>query len=79
MSKSYLYLELEDGGRFEVDIKKSELLRLACCDCGLVHEIAFAIEKNGKLGIAMKRNSRATTARRKRTRAADTDKGEEEK
>jgi hypothetical protein len=46
-------------------MNNSELLRLACCDCGLVHEIAFAIEENGKLGVAMKRNARATAAMRR--------------
>ncbi len=65
MSESGPYLQLEDGARFEIDMEKSELLRLACCDCGLVHEIAFAIEENGKLGIAMKRNARATAAKRR--------------
>lgn len=48
----------------EIDIDK-ELLACACCDCGLVHDVAFAIEDNGKLGIAMRRNKRATAQLRR--------------
>lgn len=33
--------------------------KLACCDCGLVHDVYFRVQ-NGKLQWRMKRNSRAT-------------------
>jgi hypothetical protein len=51
------YVQRKDGDGFEVPV--GELYRLRCCDCGLVHDVAFAIE-NGKLGMAARRNNRAT-------------------
>ena len=33
--------------------------RLACCDCGLVHEMDFRI-KNGRVQFRARRNNRAT-------------------
>lgn len=41
-----------------------EILKMKCCDCGLIHKLAFAIEENGKLGIAIERATKL--ARRKR-------------
>ncbi len=41
-----------------------EIYRLACCDCGLIHDVVFVIEE-GKLAMAAKRNNRATAQRRK--------------
>lgn len=58
-----------DGKGLELEPHKRtkgafELLKFMCCDCGLVHTMSFAIEKNGNLGIAMKRNTRSTAAAR---------------
>lgn len=47
-----------------------ELLELICCDCKLVHRIAFAVEDNGNLGICMKRNVAATRAARRKYRVS---------
>jgi hypothetical protein len=58
------YPVIEDGKGFEVE--SGEIMRLACCDCGLIHDIAFAIEENGKIGVALKRNNRATAQRRRK-------------
>jgi len=58
------YKTLEDCEGIEINYKK-EILKFACCDCGLVHDMAFAIEEKGKLGIAFKRNNRATGQRRR--------------
>jgi hypothetical protein len=57
------YPVIEDGEGFEVE--NGEIMRLACCDCGLIHDIGFAIEENGKIGVALKRNNRATAQRRR--------------
>jgi len=62
--RSVNYEQLRDGGGFEVSAK-GEKIRFACCDCGLVHTMAFALEKNGNIGIALKRNVAATKYRRK--------------
>ena len=47
--------------------------RLACCDCGLVHETQFRAvkSKNGKFSVIfrVKRNNLATAAIRRRKRA----------
>jgi hypothetical protein len=58
------YQQLRDGDALELR-PKGEILRFACCDCGLVHKMAFAIEKNGNIGISWRRNIAATTNRRK--------------
>ena len=54
------------GEGFEIDIVGKQILQLACCDCGLVHDVGFAIEENGNLGIAIRRNEKETAKRRKR-------------
>lgn len=64
------YPRIIDGEGIELEPNKRikggfELLRFMCCDCGLVHTMGFAIEKNGNLGIAMERNQRATAAARR--------------
>ena len=55
------YKQRQDGEGFEVPL--GEVYRIACCDCGLVHDFVFIVE-DGKLGVAAKRNNRATAARR---------------
>jgi hypothetical protein len=68
MSKKIKYEQLSSGNNcFEV-ASKGERIRFACCDCGLVHWMAFAREKNGRIGIAVKRNVAATTALRRSKR-----------
>ena len=52
------YIQREDYDGFEVE--GEGLHRISCCDCGLVHDMAVAIEDNGKIGLAFKRNNRAT-------------------
>lgn len=42
-----------------------QILRFACCDCGLIHSMAFAVEKNGNLGVAVKRENQRTAAHRR--------------
>lgn len=56
------YIQRHDGEGFEVPIGK--IYRLACCDCNLVHDVVFVVE-DGKLGMATKRNNRATAQRRR--------------
>ena len=54
MSDTATYF-LQDGEIFEVDDLKGDAVHFQCCDCGLVHRIAFARELNGNLGVAMQR------------------------
>ena len=42
-----------------------ERVKFACCDCSLVHEFQFALEDNGNLGMALRRDFRATANRRR--------------
>ena len=58
------YVQLNDGDAFEID-KEGGHLYFACCDCGLVHDFAFAIEENGNIGIALARDNRRTGQRRR--------------
>jgi hypothetical protein len=58
------YIQREDGEGFVVPL--DETYRLACCDCGLVHDVVWSYDKKTKeLGMAVKRNNRATAQRRK--------------
>ena len=58
------YIQRYDGEGFVVPLR--ELYRLACCDCGLVHDVVWAYDKKTKeLGMAVQRNNRATAQRRK--------------
>ena len=57
------YTQQKDGEGWEV--KPGEIFKLACCDCGLVHQVAIVIE-DGKVGIAAKRDARATGQRRRK-------------
>jgi len=59
------YIKREDGEGFEIPL--GEIYKLACCDCGLVHDVIF-VYKDGKLAMAAKRNNRATGQKRRRKR-----------
>ncbi|MCK5609987.1 hypothetical protein KAR91_49395 [Candidatus Pacearchaeota archaeon] len=56
------YIQRVDGEGWEV--KPGEIFRLACCDCGLVHDVII-VEEDGEIGMAAKRNNRATGQRRR--------------
>lgn len=56
------YKQVVDGEGFQV--KSKGITRWACCDCGLVHDIVF-VSGRGVVGIAAKRNNRATAQRRR--------------
>lgn len=58
------YKQRIDGEGFEVPSGK--VYRIACCDCGLVHDFVFISETNTPMGVAAKRNSRATAQRRRK-------------
>jgi hypothetical protein len=65
------YIQRKDGEGFTV--KNRVPFRLACCDCGLVHDFALAVEgvrKGAEVGLAAKRNNRATAARRRQSKRA---------
>lgn len=58
------YIQRTDGEGFVVPL--GELYRLACCDCGLVHDVVWAYDdKTKELGMAVQRNNRATAQRRR--------------
>ena len=57
------YKQRNDGEGFEVP--SGTLYRIACCDCGLVHDFVFVSEDGRPIGIAAKRNNRATAQRRR--------------
>jgi len=63
------YKTLRDGEGWTVFNRIA--FKLACCDCGLVHDVAIvAVGKRVKkeIGIALKRNKRATAGRRRAKR-----------
>jgi hypothetical protein len=57
------YVERFDDEGFEVP--SGELYRIACCDCGLVHDFVFVSEDGKNIGIAARRNNRSTAQRRR--------------
>ena len=62
------YTQRQDNEGFEVP--NGEIYKLACCDCGLVHQIVIiapGLKKGTPLGMAAKRDNRATAARRRRS------------
>ena len=63
------YIPRIDGKAFEVEAGK--VTRWACCDCGLVHDIVFVVDSEdaSTIGVAARRNARATAARRRSRRA----------
>lgn len=60
------YQQIIDGEGFEM--LSGEVYRLACCDCGLVHDMVIVSHDEKPVGIAMRRNKKATTKRRKMLR-----------
>lgn len=62
------YKQRVDGEGFTVP--SNEIYRLACCDCGLVHDFVFVSEDGKPIGVAAKRNNRATAQRRRNQAAA---------
>ena len=40
-------------------------VRRACCDCGLVHDLKFTLEKKNKIRVSVSRNERSTSAKRR--------------
>jgi len=51
-----------------MEVKLDTIFRFACCDCGLVHNIAIAKEKNGRIGLAIERNNKSTAQFRRHLR-----------
>lgn len=62
----YSYKPIIDGVGFEMP--SGEVYRLACCDCGLTHDMVIVSHDEKPVGIAMRRNKKATTKRRKMLR-----------
>lgn len=46
-------------------MQPGQIFKLACCDCGLVHQVVIVVE-GGEVGIAAKRDARATGQRRRK-------------
>lgn len=57
------YVQRYDGEGFTVPV--NEIYRLACCDCGLVHDVVITSEDGQPVGMAVRRNNRATAQRRR--------------
>jgi len=57
------YKQRKDCEGFEVP--SGMIYRIACCDCGLVHDFVFVSQDGKPIGIAAKRNNLATAQRRR--------------
>ena len=60
------YIQRQDGEGFTVE--SHAITRIACCDCGLVHDMVFVSQDGKAIGVAAKRNNRATAQRRRKKR-----------
>ena len=60
------YKQRTDGEGFVVPC--GEVYRIACCDCGLVHDMVFVSEDGKPIGVAARRNERATGQKRRTTK-----------
>lgn len=65
------YVQRKDGEGWS--IPSGTIYRLACCSCGLVHDVVLTdggtVEMPGRVGIAVRVNKRATAQRRRRIKA----------
>lgn len=66
------YPKLKNYEGFSVDAKKGDRIYFACCDCGMVHCMAFAEERAdgvkepaGHLGVAFRSEPRRTAQLRR--------------
>jgi hypothetical protein len=57
------YTQRFDGEGFAVP--NGQKYRIACCDCGLVHDFVFVADSGDFIGVAAERNNRATAQRRR--------------
>ncbi len=58
------YPRLIDGEGIE--LKSKETWKLMCCDCGLVHDMVLVAGRKGSpIGLAVRRNKRATASARR--------------
>jgi hypothetical protein len=57
------YTQRADNEGFAVP--SGEKYRIACCDCGLVHDFVFIAQDGKEIGIAARRNDQATASRRR--------------
>jgi len=53
------YNKLEDGMGFTFD-PNEVTLKMACCDCGLVHYMGITVLEGTKVSVGFKRDRRAT-------------------
>ncbi len=53
------YDKLDDGMGFTFDPEKVTL-KMACCDCGLVHYMGITVLGDGDVSVGFKRDRRAT-------------------
>jgi hypothetical protein len=58
------YTKRTDGEGW--DVPSGQIYRIACCDCGLVHDFVFVSSNGEPIGIAARRNERATAQRRRK-------------
>lgn len=58
------YPKIADYGEVEINPEEDHI-RFACCDCGLVHDVAVSVSNKCKVGVAFKRFSRGTAQLRR--------------
>lgn len=74
------YDDIIDGSTYFLDTV-DEFLQLACCDCGMVHNIYFVVDDNelDKVHITTHRNNRSTGQMRRHNNGSLQDKNNKSK
>jgi len=65
MAKLYVSEEPGDDGWTRWIAPDMEKYRLSCCDCGLIHDMEYDVDKDGQIWFRAKRNERATAQHRR--------------
>lgn len=64
VTKRLRYIQTRDGDTFYIPARKK--YTMACCDCGLVHNMVFVPTPNGRrIGVAVEIDQRRTAGRRR--------------
>lgn len=53
------YMDFQPDTAYTIDPKET-WIRLACCDCGLVHDIIIEVLPKGKISFTLEVNEEAT-------------------
>jgi len=63
-----VFAYIQDGDT--VIVPRRKLVRISCCDCALVHDFHFDVDRKGEITVSISRNDHETDKLRKELRNA---------